>query len=124
MKIKLFKYCDDLSKDHKEQVLIENIKGFSDRKLIIEGLEYIEKKLPNCVVLFYTIEQSKINIFTNVPNNLTNKIKAGEWLSECCKILGGKGGGKDTQAQGQGADISKIDEMVSFAKSYSKKKLE
>ncbi|MBO5430638.1 hypothetical protein J5991_01150, partial [Methanocorpusculum sp.] len=38
----------------------------------------------------------------------SEKVHAGKLVSAVCAELGGKGGGKDTMAQGAGTDASKI----------------
>lgn len=125
LKTKLLKHCEDIAKNTKDNVIVENLKGFtSERKILGDGLEFFEKKYPNFIVMFVVVESGKVSVFTNVPKNLTNKVKSGEWCSESCKIVGGKGGGKDNQAQGTGTDVSKVDEMIKFALEYGKKKLE
>ena len=51
-----------------------------------------------------------------VPQDLTSKLKAGDWLQSALAVLGGKGGGKPTAAQGQGPEFQKVDEAMEAAK--------
>lgn len=37
-----------------------------------------------------------------------SSIKAGDWVKDALPIIGGKGGGKPTVAQGQGPGIDKV----------------
>ncbi|NLV27704.1 MAG: alanine--tRNA ligase [Methanomicrobiales archaeon] len=48
------------------------------------------------------------------------KIKAGEIIAAVCSVLGGKGGGKPTLAQGGGPDVSKIEDALAAGESYIK----
>jgi alanyl-tRNA synthetase len=63
-------------------------------------------------------------IYANVPKSKVSKIKAGEWVGEVCKVSGGKGGGKDNSASGQGGDVSKGEESIKFAFEFATKKLQ
>lgn len=47
-------------------------------------------------------------------------IKAGDLIAEVCAVLGGKGGGKPTLAQGGGPDVSKIDEALDVGDHFIK----
>lgn len=44
---------------------------------------------------------------------------AGEWLKAALDVLGGKGGGKPTIAQGQGPHIHKLSEAMDAAKAHA-----
>ena len=44
-----------------------------------------------------------------VPDSLTDKAQAGRIIQSIAPIVGGKGGGKPTQARGGGKDATKLD---------------
>jgi len=125
LKEKLIKHCDEIV-SKKPSVVVDKCDEFIkyDRKIIQDGLEYLEKKLPDTVCMFIAHNSKEFKIFSNVPKSKQDKIKAGEWCSESCKVSGGKGGGKDNFAQGQGSDLSKLDETVKFATDFANKKLQ
>jgi alanyl-tRNA synthetase len=50
-------------------------------------------------------------------------IKAGDLIAAVCAVLGGKGGGKPTLAQGGGPDVSKIDEALQVGKVFIESRL-
>jgi len=52
-------------------------------------------------------------LIANVSENLTDRIQAGKIIQTIAPIVGGKGGGKPSQARGGGKDASKIDEALS-----------
>jgi alanyl-tRNA synthetase len=58
-----------------------------------------------------------------VPKDLTGKLSAGEWVKSALEVLGGKGGGKPTNAQGQGPNWQKVDEAMEVAKQMAALKL-
>jgi alanyl-tRNA synthetase len=39
----------------------------------------------------------------------------GQWLSQACQLLGGRGGGKPEMAQGGGSDVTKLEEALQIA---------
>ena len=55
-----------------------------------------------------------------VVSSGTPKIKAGELIAAVCSVLGGKGGGKPTLAQGGGPDVSRIDEALAAGENFIK----
>jgi alanyl-tRNA synthetase len=50
-------------------------------------------------------------------------VRAGDLIAAVCSVLGGKGGGKPSLAQGGGPDVSKIDEALSAGEEFIKKAL-
>ena len=51
-------------------------------------------------------------LVASVPDSLTNKVQAGKIIQIIAPIVGGKGGGKSTQARGGGKNVGKIDEAI------------
>eukprot|EP00951_Prasinocladus_malaysianus_P025078 scaffold218700_cov26-Prasinocladus_malaysianus.AAC.1 len=58
-----------------------------------------------------------------VPKDLTGKLAAGDWVKSALEVLGGKGGGKPTNAQGQGPNWQMVDEAAKVAEEMAKLKL-
>lgn len=56
-----------------------------------------------------------------MPESLLGKIKANEWVSAALPAVGGKGGGKPNNAQGQGPNLAGISEGVRLAEEFAKK---
>lgn len=48
---------------------------------------------------------------------------AGDWVKEALGTLGGRGGGKPTNAQGMGPEVGKVDEALQTASSFAALKL-
>ena len=67
--------------------------------------------------------KGKALAYTGVPADLTKRLPAGNWLKVALDVLGGKGGGKPTNAQGQGPDIEKLPQAIEAAKQHAQKAL-
>ena len=51
--------------------------------------------------------------------SLVSSLKANEWVNEVCTVLGGKGGGKDANAQLTGENVDKLDAAVELAQKFA-----
>jgi alanyl-tRNA synthetase len=58
-----------------------------------------------------------------VPDALSAKLKANEWVNAALAVVGGKGGGKPTSAQGQGGEVAKAAEALAAAEQFAAMKL-
>ena len=70
-----------------------------------------------------TAGKGKVLVYTGVPADLSKRMPAGSWLKVALDVLGGKGGGKPTNAQGQGPDIDKLPKAMEAAKQHAAKTL-
>lgn len=68
--------------------------------------------------------KGKVLAWAGVPPASTGKLPAGDWVKAALELLGGKGGGKPGQAQGQGPNIEKISEAVQAASAFAALKLQ
>jgi alanyl-tRNA synthetase len=67
-----------------------------------------------------------VTVIAQVPDALAatnNGLKANEWAAAVAQVLGGKGGGKPTTAQGSGPNVDKINEAQDKARAYATEKL-
>lgn len=67
--------------------------------------------------------KGRVLAWAGVPDSLTKKISAGEWVKAVVAVLGGKGGGKPSLAQGQGPGLQKLPEAKDTANSFALQKL-
>uniref|UniRef100_A0A915Q7V7 Alanine--tRNA ligase n=1 Tax=Setaria digitata TaxID=48799 RepID=A0A915Q7V7_9BILA len=66
-------------------------------------------------------EDRKIVVVARVSKDVASKgLKASEWVSEVCSIIGGRGGGTVTQAQATGTNIESVEEAVQIASNFAK----
>ena len=61
------------------------------------------------VVVLGTAGNGSVAFVAIVPDSLTDKAQAGRIIQSIAPIVGGKGGGKPTQARGGGKDATKLD---------------
>uniref|UniRef100_A0AC35TRG4 Alanine--tRNA ligase n=1 Tax=Rhabditophanes sp. KR3021 TaxID=114890 RepID=A0AC35TRG4_9BILA len=78
-------------------------------------------KKPAAAMAFSVNEEiGKVQVACKVDKDLVAKgFKAQDWIGEVCKIVDGKGGGKDVQAQATGNDISNISGAVELAEKFA-----
>ena len=62
-------------------------------------------------------------MYAGVPADMTKQMKAGDWLKAALEVLGGKGGGKPTAAQGQGTKLDKLPDAMAAAEQFAGLKL-
>ena len=61
------------------------------------------------IVVLGTRGNGSVALVASVPDSLTDKAQAGRIIQSIAPIVGGKGGGKPTQARGGGKDATKLD---------------
>ena len=61
------------------------------------------------VVVLGAAGNGSVALVASVPDSLTDKAQAGSIIQSIAPIVGGKGGGKPTQARGGGKDADKLD---------------
>ena len=64
------------------------------------------------VIVLGTAAEGRVVLLANVADSLTDRIQAGKIIQAIAPVIGGKGGGKPTQARGGGKDASKLDEAL------------
>jgi len=79
----------------------------------------LAKKCPNQAVFLLSNAGGKLAVNCTVPAALQGKYSAKAWVDKVLAVMGGKGGGKDDKAMGQGTDPSKLDAAVKEAKAFA-----
>ena len=64
------------------------------------------------VVVLGAVDAGRVVLLATVADSLTDRIQAGKIIQAIAPVVGGKGGGKPTQARGGGKDASKLDEAL------------
>jgi len=64
------------------------------------------------VVVLGAVENGSVALVASVSESLTNRAQAGKIIQTIAPIVGGKGGGKPTQARGAGRETNKLDEAL------------
>ncbi len=106
-------------------VMVARVDVGSDMKALIEAWSAISSSHKGLCALMVSVDadNSKVLAYAGVPDALVAKIKANEWVGEALKLLGGKGGGRPTAAQGQGTEVAKVDDALAAATAFVKLKL-
>ncbi len=90
-------------------VTIENLDVMGSAHLVHFKLIPFNHDAAKCKALAYT----------GVPADMAKTMPAGEWLKVALDVLGGRGGGKPTNAQGQGPHIDKLPEAMDAARAHA-----
>ncbi len=61
------------------------------------------------VLVLGAVEAGRVVLLASVADSQTDRIQAGKIIQAIAPVVGGKGGGKPTQARGGGKDASKLD---------------
>ncbi len=104
-----------------EDFVINTIEVGDDRKALQAAVNTVLQMCPKKAVMLISpdVEGNKIAILAVVPEALIKRgLKAGDWVKAAAEACGGKGGGKPDSAQGGGADVSKLKETLSAARTF------
>eukprot|EP00891_Asterochloris_glomerata_P009564 jgi/Astpho2/9564/fgenesh1_pm.00146_%23_11_t len=96
-----------------------------DVKAMQEAWNAVQKEHPGLPLAIFSVDQGKGKalLYAGVPESLSSKLNAGAWAKPVLEVLGGKGGGKPTGAQGQGPNVDKIQEAMDKARELAEERL-
>ena len=63
---------------------------------------------PDTIVVLGADTQGKAALIVRVPDSLAERVRAGDVMKQLAPLVGGKGGGKPTFAQGGGPEPAKL----------------
>lgn len=69
-------------------------------------------KLESGLVMVAGANQGKVTIIAGASKDLAERFPAGELVAHLAPMVGGRGGGKPELAQGGGADVAAVDELM------------
>ncbi len=99
--------------------IVATIDG-ADQRSLRSAVDVIRKKRPEAAMLLGTVVDGKVAFVAAVPDPLVQKgLKAGDWVRETAKVVGGGGGGKPDMAQAGGKDPSRMDEALETARRFA-----
>ncbi|RMZ94155.1 RNA pseudouridylate synthase domain-containing 2, partial [Brachionus plicatilis] len=61
----------------------------------------------------------KLLCLSSVPESKKTVLKANDWINQLAQVANGKGGGKDTQAQLSGSNITCLNECIDLARKFA-----
>ncbi|MCC6682421.1 MAG: alanine--tRNA ligase [Phycisphaeraceae bacterium] len=93
----------------------------ADANMLRTAVDVLRKKHAEAAILLASpSSDGKVAIVASCPQSMIARgLKAGDWVREVAKIVGGGGGGKPDMAQAGGKDASKIDEALETAKTFA-----
>lgn len=94
-----------------------------DTKALQEAFNAIQKEHPGMAVMFFAQGDGKGLAYAGVPKDVSTKLPAGDWVKGALEVLGGKGGGKATNAQGMGPNVEAIPDAAKVAEEFAAMKL-
>ncbi len=98
-------------------VVVAQIAAGDDRNALQTAVKTIRDTVPRAAVMLFSVDETgKAMIHASVPDALVGKgLKAGAWLRDAAAVMGGKGGGKDDNAQGGGTEGVKVKDAMRTA---------
>lgn len=97
--------------------VVINVFDNQDMNSTKDLVDSIKEKFSDYVVVGIGTANNQASIVVSISDTALSKgLHAGNMLKEIAKVLGGNGGGRDKFAQGQGKDLSKLNEAISKAK--------
>lgn len=108
--------------------LVLNVDIAADSKASQKVMNTVKSIAPNMAFMGISEEEKgsggKVLVFAVVPDSLIESgLKANEWVSATLEVVGGRGGGKPGNAQGQAANCDNIEEIIGASNSFASQKL-
>lgn len=121
-------------KQLKSRIILTNINHFLDSKVDVYGVKIIAQKIESSniellrqmadllidrlqsgVVILGSSEEQKVSLVIKISKDLTNKLHAGQLISQIAKIIDGSGGGRPDMAQAGGKNPAGLNEALKKA---------
>ncbi|XP_029635382.1 alanine--tRNA ligase, cytoplasmic isoform X1 [Octopus sinensis] len=112
-----------IAKNPDQHVIIHQFKPGSNAKALDSAVKQYKSLSPQTAVLFFAVDAGKLLCMSYVPKELTNTLKANEWIGSVTECINGKGGGKDVSAQATGTNIHAVEEAMKLAREFADLKL-
>ncbi len=104
-------------------VIVSQVEG-ADGATLRTAMDVIRKTHPEMPMLLAAASEGKVALLASVPETTIKQgLKAGDWVRDVAKVVGGGGGGRPDMAQAGGKDPSKIDEALDVARAFAQAKL-
>lgn len=95
----------------------------SNNKMLDAAVKQYLKVRPECAVMLFTVDGSKVICLAGVAKSLSNKLSAGQWIQTVCPVINGKGGGKAESAQASGSNVNSVEDAIRQAIDFASQKL-
>ncbi|KHJ79540.1 hypothetical protein OESDEN_20811, partial [Oesophagostomum dentatum] len=116
---KILSEAKELAQNGHQDILVHVFSSGASSKVLDNALKQL--KSTKAVMGFSVNEESgKVLVLAKVDKSLVDGgLKANAWVNEVCSILGGRGGGKDANAQATGENIDRLEEAVALARKFA-----
>lgn len=112
-----------IADEHSGEVIVTTIPN-QNADALRTAMDVIRKKRPESALLLASALDDKVALVASVPEAKIKKgLKAGDWVREVAKVVGGGGGGRPDMAQAGGKDPSKIEDALKTAREFAASKL-
>ena len=92
----------------------------ADANALRTAMDVIRKKRPDAALMLAGVSDGKVSLIAAVPDPLiTRGLKAGDWIREVARVVGGGGGGRPEMAQAGGKDPQRVDEALEAARVFA-----
>jgi alanyl-tRNA synthetase len=98
-------------------VVVAQVEAGDDRAALQAAVKTVRETLPRAAVMLFAVDEAgKAMMHASVPEGAIAKgLKAGAWLRDAAAAMGGKGGGKDDNAQGGAPDGKMVRDAMRVA---------
>jgi alanyl-tRNA synthetase len=112
-----------IAEQNQGPIIVAEVEG-ADADSLRTAMDVIRKTHPQAALLLATRAESKVAMVASVPPPMINKgLKAGDWVRETAKVVGGGGGGRPDMAQAGGKDPEKLPDALDAARRFAASKL-
>eukprot|EP00761_Pharyngomonas_kirbyi_P014395 gb/GECH01014425.1/.p1 GENE.gb/GECH01014425.1/~~gb/GECH01014425.1/.p1 ORF type:complete len:949 (+),score=302.12 gb/GECH01014425.1/:1-2847(+) len=126
LKDKATAWAEELAKNGEQDYIVRICEEFQgEREALVTATDMVKKKLPEtpCMVISGSPSKGRVFVMAVVPKSMSKQLNAGKWVKEALNKCSGKGGGKPFFAQGQGTDLSGINDAKTAAEEFAKQSL-
>uniref|UniRef100_A0A158P7H9 Alanine--tRNA ligase n=1 Tax=Angiostrongylus cantonensis TaxID=6313 RepID=A0A158P7H9_ANGCA len=109
----------ELAQREQQNVVVHVFSSGASSKALDNALKQL--KSSKAVMGFSVNEENgKVLVLAKVDKSLVDEgLKANLWVNEVCTVLGGRGGGKDANAQATGENVDRLEEAVQLARKFA-----
>jgi alanyl-tRNA synthetase len=101
------------------KLVVGEIAGAGNDQLLA-AMDSLRKKAGSIALMLASATDGKVNFVAAVSDDLIAKgLKAGDWIRETAKVVGGGGGGRPQMAQAGGKDPSKLPDAITRAREFA-----
>jgi len=93
------------------KVVAARLEGL-DAKSLRDSVDQLKKQLGDCVILLAGAAEGRVSLIAGVHGKGLDRIKAGDVVAHVAAQIDGKGGGRADMAQGGGADVPALPEIL------------